>query len=833
MTTPWRKLTRDFWQERTRTALVVLAVAIGITGFATVLSTYAVLTRELNQGYLATNPASATLWTDRVEDDLLAGLLSNHGVSQAEARRQVSARMRVGPGEWRTLQLFVVRDYARIRVSTLGPEKGSWPPDTGEILIERDALQVARARIGDSVGVRTERGAEQTLRLTGTVHDVGQAQARMENIVYGYITVGTLARLGEEPYLDQIKIVVAENALDEKHVGAVAASVRKWLETEGHPVRRMEVPGPGKHPHADIMGLLLLVQSAFGLFALALSGILVVNLLTAVMASQIRQVGIMKAVGGTRGQIARIYFGQALLLGTAALVMAVPAGMLGCRVLSRYTAVFLNFDVTSFAVPLWVYLLEAAVGVVVPLLAAAYPVWRASGISVREALADVGVSQSGFGASAFDRGLAGMGGRGRPLLLAIRNNFRRRTRLALTLLTLATGGVFFLSALNVRGSLVRTLDGFFDSMKFDLIVRFAEPYRFEKIERAARRTPGVLGVEGWITSEASLGEPGAPPVDPATVHSPGNAGGPSGEAPGLSFTLVALPAPTTMLAMDIVEGRALGPDDTNALVVNSQLAVKGPQLEVGNEVDLRVGRRPVTFKVVGKAREPFTPATGYIPLGYLRAIERPDRHGQHRPAAPWPGLQRRGVAELGKSQSRSQPGAGGNPCGRQLHQGRTTIRLRPAHGDDLLVPHRDVLHPGRRRRPGTDDHHEPQRPGAAARDGRAAGHRRHPVDGLASRGRRGRLRRPDELDPGRDRGLARQQGPGRRPRTADVQERARLLLRSDGPADLARGFGRPGRRRQLPAGLAGLAMRGARGHRIRVGTRQGGTRCARRQPGSW
>ena len=54
------------------------------------------------------------------------------------------------------------------------------------------------------------------------------------------------------------------------------------------------------------MGLLLLVQAAFGLFALALSGILVVNLTTAVMAAQIRQIGILKAVGGTRGQIARI-----------------------------------------------------------------------------------------------------------------------------------------------------------------------------------------------------------------------------------------------------------------------------------------------------------------------------------------------------------------------------------------------------------------------------------------------------------------------------------------------------------------------------------------------
>ena len=58
MTAPWKKTIRDFWQESTRTALVVLAIAIGITGFAAVLSAYAVLTRELDKGYLATNPAS-------------------------------------------------------------------------------------------------------------------------------------------------------------------------------------------------------------------------------------------------------------------------------------------------------------------------------------------------------------------------------------------------------------------------------------------------------------------------------------------------------------------------------------------------------------------------------------------------------------------------------------------------------------------------------------------------------------------------------------------------------------------------------------------------------
>ena len=426
MTTPWRKAIRDFWQERTRTVFVVLAMAVGVSGFAAVLSSYAILTRALDDGYLATNPASFTIRTDAVDDGLLAAVRSHPGVGDAEARRAVVGRLKAGPVEWRSLTLFVLPDFGRIRVSRVEPQQGAWPPAPGEILIERDALQVARARVGDEVTIRTARGNEHKLRVAGTAKDVGQAQARMENIVYGYITPETLAQLGEEPHLDQLKIVVAEDRFDEGHVRQVASEVGKLVEGRGHPVARVDVPPPGKHPHTDIMGLLLLSMSAFGLFALLLSGVIVVNLLTALMASQVRQIGVMKVVGGSRRRIAQIYFAQAALLGMAAILLSLPAGILGSRALCRYMAVLLNFDINSYAVPLWVYLSVAAVGVAVPVLAAAYPVWKGSSVSVREALSDFGVSRSAFGTNAFDRALAGIGGPTRPLLLAVRNSFRRR-----------------------------------------------------------------------------------------------------------------------------------------------------------------------------------------------------------------------------------------------------------------------------------------------------------------------------------------------------------------------------------------------------------------------
>ncbi|HRB13119.1 MAG TPA: FtsX-like permease family protein, partial [Vicinamibacteria bacterium] len=509
MTTPWRKVVRDFWLERTRSLLVALAMALGIAAFSAVLSSYAIIDRELNQGYLRTNPASATLRMDRVDDELLGIVASNPGVAAVEGRRVVSGRIKAGPAQWRTLMLFVVKDYADIRVSTITHESGAWPPGRGEILIERDAFQVVKAGIGDTVTVRMPSGDFQALRVTGRVHDVGQAQARMENIVYGYITLETLEGLGETPYLNQLKILVSGDRYDKVHITNVVDALKKSLEAGGHPVRSVDIPDPGKHPHADLMGMLLLAISSFGLLVLAMSGVLVVNLLTALMASQVRQIGMMKAIGATRGQVAWIYLGQALLLGAAAVVIALPFGVLGARALCRYLAVFLNFDMTSFAVPFWVYALVALVGLVTPLLAAAYPVAKGSAITVSAALADFGVTDRGFGAGRFDRALASVGGMTRPVLLAVRNSFRRRARLALTVLTLSVAGLFFMSALNVRASMINTIDQLFASKKFDLSINLGTMYSVDQLQRAISKSPGAVRFEGWIATEGTVVEAAA------------------------------------------------------------------------------------------------------------------------------------------------------------------------------------------------------------------------------------------------------------------------------------------------------------------------------------
>lgn len=623
MTAIWSKALRDVWFARTRALLVVLAIALGIAGFTTVLSAYAVLTRELNVQYLATNPASATLRTDAIDDALVRAVAQDPRIAVVQPRRVVAGRIKAGPAEWRAMTLFAVPDYKDVRIGKIDPEEGLWPPGLGEIWIERDAFSVARARIGDAVTVRTVGGGDHTLRVAGRVHDVGKAQARMENAVYGYVTLATLAQIGEQPYFDRLDILAAQNRFDEAFIRKVAADAGHRIAAAGHTVTRIDVPTPGKHPHAAVMGLLLLAMAVFGLFVLALSGVLVVNLMTALMASEIRQIGVMKAIGAAPGQVARIYLSQAGLLGAAALVIALAAGNLGSRALCRSLSVFLNFDIASFAVPAWVDLLAALVGLALPLLAAAYPVVKGSRVTVAAALADFGVRASEFGESRMDRFFSRLSGPTRPLLFAMRNAFRRRTRLALTVATLAVAGLFFSAAWNVRASLIHTLDRLFASRKFDLMVSLGGMLSAEKVERACRKTPGVLAQEGWIATEGSV------PADsnssaPGPAHASAGSGAAmhGGGALGPDrFSVLALPESTRMLTPDIVDGRGLRPGDIDAIVVNSALAARVPQMKVGREISIAMGPGTTSWRVVGIVREPFSPPAAYV----TRALF--DRHG--------------------------------------------------------------------------------------------------------------------------------------------------------------------------------------------------------------
>ena len=91
--------------------------------------------------------------------------------------------------------------------------------------------------------------------------------------------------------------------------------------------------------------------------------------------------------------------------------------------------------------------------ILVPVAAALWPVWRGVGVTVREAISDYGISgveAKGRVDRWVDAGLSRLHGLPRPLLLSLRNTFRRKGRLALTFVTLTVAGTVFMAVFSVR-----------------------------------------------------------------------------------------------------------------------------------------------------------------------------------------------------------------------------------------------------------------------------------------------------------------------------------------------------------------------------------------------
>ena len=591
----WKKVLRDLWINRSRSGLAILAMTIGMMGASAVLCAYSILVRELDANYTKTNPASATIVTEAVNQALVNQVERHPGVSAVQARGFFFARIQISENEWKPLVLFVIDDFNAMRISKFEVEEGAWPPRAGDILIERAALRVARRHVGDRVVVRLPEEERKELRIGGSVHDPAQAPAWMEGVVYGYVTRETLSMLGNRA-LNEILLTVAERPFDKTHIRTVAKSVTDRMEIQGYRIQRVDVPEPRHHPHQTQLKALLFLLQAFGGLAFVLSTLLVVTLINAIMAQQVRQIGVMKAIGARTCQMAGMYLNGALLLGAIALVIGLPAGVGVARAYAGFAADMLNFDIMDASIPVWSYAVLVLIGLLTPVLAAAYPVYRGSRITVREAITDYGILEQPTTNRLVDRVFGKVQWLSRPVLLSLRNTFRRQGRMALTLAVLAIGGAMFITALDVGASIKSTIGVFQNAMRYDLKVTLSRPTPLATIEAAAGIIPGVVKMEGWAQARASL------------IYDDGTDGN--------EFPVIGPLPETDLLRLRVIEGRWLSVADRNALVVNHIFMYREPHLKVGDDIMLRMGTQKTKWRIVGVIRQ-VGPPTAFANYAYL------------------------------------------------------------------------------------------------------------------------------------------------------------------------------------------------------------------------
>jgi putative ABC transport system permease protein len=586
--------------------LVVLSIAVGVSAVGTIAGAATLLERNLQEGYADTLPSHAALFTaspfDRDIVDIVRGMPD---VDEAQGRRSITVRMVTGPDETLELQLTALPDFTDQPMDVVVPVTGSFPPGRGEIVFERSSSRLTPIVEGAPVTIQLPGGRERSLTAGGLAKEPGTSPAFYFGRLLGYVTFETLEDLGFGDALTELRIRVSspepgrEPTRDEAR--AVSREVRDRLERAGTQVAFTQVPEPGQHPSQDLLDAVFVILGAIGALSLVVSGFLVVNTISAILAQQTRQIGIMKAVGARDGQVAGVYLGIVLAYAAIALAISLPLGALGAWGLTVFSASLLNFDATRFFLPPHVLALEVGIGLLVPLLAAAVPVWRGVRVTVREAVASTGIGDA-FGASRFDRMLQRLRGPSRPTLLSIRNTFRRKTRLALTLAALMFGGAVFMSVFTLRASLVATLEDTFRYFNYNVQVELTEPSRTSLLVAAAERVPGVVAAEPWTFASAQRERP-------------------DGTRSGNNLVF-GLPAGAQTVRPVVEEGRWLLPEDGNAVVVTRNFLDDEPDVGVGDRITLASKGRDAEWTVVGIVQSPTRRPFLYAPSTSLEVLTR-------------------------------------------------------------------------------------------------------------------------------------------------------------------------------------------------------------------
>lgn len=597
----WRKVFLDLLGNRARTILVVLAIGVGVFAVGFIATARTVLLRELQRNYVATYASSATIFTQPFDADLAASVARMPEVAAAEARRSVTVQVQTGVDEWKRLVLTAVPDYQNIQLDRFTPDSGQWPPGDRQVVLEQSALAYLGAQVGDTLVIELDDGTRKELTLAGLVYDSGLPSAEILERASGFITLDTLDLLGLGAFYTELRFRVAENVGDEAHIRAVLTQVEDKLARTGRDAAGINIPPPGQHPVQDIIEALVLILGVCGVITLLLSGFLVVNTISALLTQQIRQIGVMKLVGARQRQIVAMYLVTVLFYGIVALLLGVPLGILAARPALNFAAGILNVKIASFAVPPAIILMQVAVGLLVPLLAALWPVISGVRITTNKALTHLGMGGGGQGVvdRLFMR-LQSWLPLQRPLIISLRNTIRQKGRLLLTLTTLILGTALFISVLSVRDSVTVTVENFLRYHQYDVSLYLSRPYRVERTEQLTEQMAGVTAVESWFLSNGRLVL--------------------ADDSFSENFVLVAAPNPSPFINPKTEAGRWLLPEDGQAVVINTEFAEQQPDVGVGSEIEMELNGRQSTWTVVGIVPVDNRGATVYVNYdAYVRA----------------------------------------------------------------------------------------------------------------------------------------------------------------------------------------------------------------------
>jgi len=575
MSAVWQKIVADLLRRRAISFLIISTITTAAALLTLALSTLMNLGGPYDKLFTELN--SAHLWLhftpERVSSTDIKRIESLPGVV-ASTGRQYSYNTLVHTGGERLGMSLRVVPQEQPEVHRLMLVEGRYLAlDAKEVLIEKYPADFYQVSVGDMVTITSADGKEVELPVVGVAFDPMYDTYRSSQSPYLFLSEETLQSLF--PDKDALDWSLGLRLADPESVDEVVAEIESMRSlgfveshTDWHDAKESAV---------FRVQLTFVFLSAFSLFAILATVLIVVSVVSSTVLSQIRQIGVLKAIGFTGRQILYLYVGQYTLLslvGTG-LGFALGLALAPLPLQSVTTSLGTNFR------PPFSFLLMALVFLIIPgatMLAAGIAARRGAKANIIKAIAvgaEAPIRKSFWGARLAQRLGAPM-----ALVLGLNDAFVRPLRALLTGLNLTLGvmGIVFGLALS------HTLQTYRDNPALLGVVYDATVVRQEstdaRVQRILSQAPGVDAFYGEKQLQVRTR---------------------SGEA----FTLRAVEGDLSTFPFHISEGRFFQPDTNEAVVGRGLLDWLG--LKVGDSLTLTLEddeRHAVTWTIVGVYPEP-------------------------------------------------------------------------------------------------------------------------------------------------------------------------------------------------------------------------------------
>jgi putative ABC transport system permease protein len=375
--------TRYLWGRKLRTVLTTLAVALGVMLLFGLNGMLPAMFDAL-QSTLLSGAAQVDLTVTSVSQGTFeAGVVED--VARADGVKVATPILRRGIGIPKgaygdVTALTVVgldpRTVQKVRRFRLSEGRFLLPRDGDVVVLPKDIADRMGVRLGSDVSLPSVAGTTD-FRVVGLL-EAGVAGGAGE----GYMPLGAAQTLlGERGRISEIEAAF-EPGVDR---AAVERRVRTYVG-EDYSVGALQATST---LFANV-GIAQLIMNLFGVFALVMAGFIILNTFRTMVAERRRDIGMLRAVGASRGTILGMFLAESVLqgaLGTAAGLVAgygLAAGVLA--LMEPLLKAFMQLEVGPPLITPGIWIASIALGMGVTILSALIPAAAASRITPLEAM---------------------------------------------------------------------------------------------------------------------------------------------------------------------------------------------------------------------------------------------------------------------------------------------------------------------------------------------------------------------------------------------------------------------------------------------------------------